>query len=144
MADQAKRFEIAVLRPLQLVLLASAVLFLFRGMWWWLAGCLLSVFYLGIVGSKLHPLQSTSDLAQGPTQGTAARLESELLPLSVKQMLVGHACTRVGIFIGFAVGVGSWSALGWRWYFALLLACFGMLVSGALLKLAFKTIQYSG
>ena len=141
MTDQAKRFEIAILRPLQIVFLISAVVFLFKGMWWWLVGCVVSLFYLGIVGSKLHPLQSASDLAQGPIQGTNARIEPELRPPAVRQMLVGHACTRVGILIGFAVGVVSWAALGWRWYFALLFGLLGILLSGALLKLTFKTVQ---
>jgi hypothetical protein len=144
MINHAKRFEIIILRPLQIVFLISAVVFLFKGMWWWLVGCAVSVFYLGIVGSKLHPLQSASDLAQGPIEGTAARLESELLPVSVKQMLVGHACTRVGILLGFTAGVVSWAALGWRWYFALLIALLAMLFSGALLKFTFKAIQHNG
>ena len=144
MTDQAKRFEIVILRPLQIVFLVSAVVFLFKGMWWWLVSCVVSLFYLGIVGSKLHPLQSASDLANGPVKGSMARIESELLPPEVKQMLVRHACTRVGILVGFVAGVASWAALGWHWYFALLFALFAMVFSGALLKLAFKTIQYKG
>ena len=137
MADIAKRFEILILRPLYILLLVSAVFFLAKGMWWWLAGCAVGIIYLGIVGSKLHPFQSASDLAQGPIEGPAARIESELLPQEVKQMLVGHACTRVGILVGVTVGVISLAAFGWRWYFALLIGWIIMLISGALLKLAF-------
>jgi MFS family permease len=140
MADIAKRFEILILRPLHILFLVSAVFFLVKGMWWWLAGCAVGIIYLGIVGSKLHPFQSASDLAQGPIEGPAARIESELLPQEVKQMLVGHACTRVGILVGVAVGVISLSVFGWRWYFALLIGCIIMLISGSLLKLVLKTI----
>jgi len=140
MADQSKRFEIVILRPLQILFLVSAIVFLFKGMWLWLVGCALSLLYLGIVGSKLHPLQSASDLAKGSLKGSAARIESELLPTEVKQMLVGHACTRVGILVGFTTGLLSWAALGWRWYFALLVAWFFMLLTGVLLKLVFKTV----
>lgn len=140
MADIAKRFEILILRPLHILFLVSAVFFLVKGMWWWLAGCAVGIIYLGIVGSKLHPFQSASDLAQGPIEGPTARIESELLPQEVKQMLVGHACTRVGILVGVTVGVISLAAFGWRWYFALLIGWIIMLISGVLLKLALKTI----
>ena len=135
---QSKRFEIVVLRPLQVVFLVSAVVFIFKGMWWWLAGCAVGVFYLGIVGSKLHPLLSAAALAQGPTEGSAARIESDILPVEVKQILVGHACTRTGILLGVSGGVVSWAAFGLSWYFALVVAWLVMLMSGALLKLAFK------
>ena len=133
------RFEVVVLRPLQAVFLVSAVVFLFIGMWWWLLGCAAGVFYLGIIGSKLHPLQSAAALAQGPIEGPAAQIESEILPSEVKQMLVGHACTRTGIFLGVVGGVISWAALGLSWYFALVTTWLIILLTGALLKLAFKT-----
>ena len=138
--NQAKRFEIAILRPLYVVLLVSAAVFLFKGMWWWLAGCAVATFYLGIVGSKLHPLQSAADLAQGPIEGSGARIEAAVLPAVVKQMLVGHACTRVGIFLGVVGGVVSWAGYGLSWYFALVVACLIMLLAGALLKLGFKSV----
>lgn len=137
--DQSKRFEVSVLRPLQIVFLISAVVLLFQGMWWWLAGCAVGMFYLGIVGSKLHPLQSVAALAQGPIEGSAARIEAEILPTEVKQMLVGHACTRTGILLGVSAGVVSWVAFGLSWYFALAVVWLIMLLAGALLKLAFKT-----
>ncbi len=140
MANQAKRFEIVILRPLLVVLLVSAVAFIFQGMWLWLVSCALGLLYLGIVGSKLHPLQSASDLAKGPLQGSSARIESELLPPEVKQILVDHACTRVGILVGLAIGVLVWAALGWSWYFVLLVVWITTLLTGALLKLAFKTV----
>jgi hypothetical protein len=138
--DSAKHFEIVILRPLQIVFLVSAAVFLLKGMWLWLAGCAVAVLYLGIVGSKLHPFQSASDLSKGPLEGPAARIESELIPPEVKQILIGHACTRVGILLGFITGVVSWAALGWRWYFAFLVVWVIMLLTGALLKLAFKTV----
>ena len=140
MTDLIKRFEILILRPIYIVFLISVVVFLFKGMWWWLAGCVGGMFYLGIVGSKLHPFQSASELANGPTEGPAAQIESELLPPEVKQMLVSHACTKVGILAGITSGVVLWAALGWRWYFARLVVWFILLLTGALLKLAFKTV----
>jgi hypothetical protein len=139
--DQAKRFEIAILRPLQIVLVVSAVVVVFKGMWWWLAGCGVGALYLGIVGSKLHPLQPASDLAQAPFEGPAARIESEVFPTRVRQVLVGHACTRVGILVGIAGGAVSWAGLGLAWYWAIVVAWFTMILIGASLKLAFKTVM---
>ena len=140
MTDQSKGFEIMILRPLQLLSLVSAIVFLSRGMWLWFGGCVFGILYLGIVGSKLHPLQSASKLAQSPVKGPKAQIESDLLPPDAKQMLIGHACTRVGIMIGIIVGVVSWAVLGWRWYFAFAVVWFIMMLSGALLKLAFKMV----
>ncbi len=139
MVDQAKRLEIAVVRPLDIVFLTSAAVFLFKGMWWWAAGCVAGVFYLGVIGSKLHPLQSAKDLAQGSVEGPAARIEQEILPNEVKQMLVLRACTRIGILLGVAGGFVSWGAFGLRWYLALTVALLLMLLISTLLKLPFRT-----
>jgi hypothetical protein len=147
MADLAKRFEVVVLRPLQIIFTITAILFLFKGKWWGLSGCVVGLLYLGIVGSKLHPFQSASDLAKGPLNGPAAHLESELPQPEVKQVLIGHACTRIGILIGVATGVVTWAAFGWRWYFVLLVMWVTIMFSGAILKLAFRTVwfkTYSG
>ena len=140
MTDHYKRFEVFILRPLQILFLASAIVFLVKSMWWGAAAGAACIFYLGIIGSKLHPLQSASDLAQGPLEGTKAQIESELLTPEMKRMLVGHACTRIGILLGVVAGVVSCAALGWRWYFALLIIWPTILLSGALMKLAFKTV----
>ena len=139
MADKIRRFEVFILRPLQIAFLVSAVVLLLKTLWLGLVGCVLCSFYLGIIGSKLHPLQSASELAKGPLEGRAARIESELLPAGVKQMLVSHACTRVGILIGLSTAIILWSAFGWRWYFALLVAFVSMILVGAILKVAFRT-----
>jgi len=138
MVDPTKRFEIVILRPLQVLFVATAVVFLSRGAWLRLVACGAGAFYLGVVGSKLHPLQSASDLAQGPLEGTAAVAESESLPYELKQTLLGHACTRVGIRAGVTIGVVLWARLGWRWYFVLPAAYVTMMLCGASLKLAFK------
>jgi hypothetical protein len=139
MTDKIRRFEVFILRPLQIVFLISAVVLLIKALWLWLVGCALCIFYLGIIGSKLHPLQSASELAEGPLEGRAARIESKLLPAQVKQMLVGHACTRVGILIGLSTGIILWSAFGWRWYFVLIVSWLSLLFAGAILKIAFRT-----
>jgi hypothetical protein len=65
------------------------------------------LFYLGVIGSNLHPLQYASDLAKGSTKNTAAQIESIVVPRNIKQMLVGRACTRVGILIAFNGGIFS-------------------------------------
>ena len=137
MADQARRFEVLVLRPLQVLFVVCAIAFVVKAMWLWLVGCGVAVFYLGVVGSRLHPLQSASGLMEGPLDGPEADTESRLLPPDAKRMLVGHACTRVAILLGSAIGVVTWAALGWHWYFALLAWWLAMLVAGGLLKFAF-------
>jgi hypothetical protein len=55
-------------------------------------------------------------------------------------MLLGRACTSVAIMLGVAAGVVVWTALEWRWYFALVVAWITIIFAGALLKLAFKSV----
>ena len=80
MENPIRRFELAVLRPLQIAFVVAAIVSVFHGMWWCLGGCVVGVFALGVIGASLHPLQSASDLAQGPIESPAARVESRLVP----------------------------------------------------------------
>src|SRR5258708_3947848 len=124
MADSVRQFEVVILRPLQLILLGVAVVTGFTRHWFWFGGFVLALLYLGTVGSKLHPLQTASDLASGPLTNPSALRESASLSPGVKIGLVGAACTRIGIFLGITAGFVFWFALGWRWYFALPAAWF--------------------
>src|SRR5258706_13114400 len=102
MTDQVRRFEVVILRPLQLLLLGSAVATGFTRHWFWLGGSLLALLYLGTVGSKLLPLQTVSDLAKGPLQNpTAGRVVSLFSP-GVRSGLVGPPLTRVGSVVVLA------------------------------------------
>lgn len=140
MADPVKTFEILILRPLQLGTTAGAIFLLIRGMWLWLGVCLLAVFYLGIIGSKLHPFQSAADLAEGPLDGPAASTESALLRMDEKTWIVGRACTRVGILVGVSAGIVLIVSLEYPWYAALAVGLVTVLIVGASLKVAFKTL----
>ena len=140
MADPVRQFEIVIMRPFQVLILGAATATVFRGQWLWLVGCVLALFYLGIVGSKLHPLQSASALAQGPLDGPAALVESAVLTVDDKRWLVGQACTRVGILVGVALFIVLLGALGWQWYWAASAASAVMIISGAVLKVIFGTV----
>jgi hypothetical protein len=141
MTNKARRFELVVLRPVHVGLVVLVLVCLLQGMWWWLGGCIIGLFYLGCVGASLHPLQSGSDLAQGPTEGPAAQIESELLPAEVVGALVGRACTGVGIFFGLTVGALLWGAVGWSWYVAIPLALVATLLTGGTLKVTFLNFR---
>ena len=129
-----------MLRPLQLATLVAGVLLAVRIHWPWIVAALAALFYLGVIGSKLHPLQSARELASGPLNGPAAKREAAILDPQQQTVLVGHACTRVGLLVGVAVGAACWFALGWRWWAALLVAWLVILLAGAGLKLAFKVV----
>ena len=139
MANRSRMFEIAILRPLQIGMVLLAGVFLFRALWWWVGACVLGLFYVGVVGAKLHPLQSAGQLAKGPLNGPMAEVEAAL-PSGVKQLLLGHACTRVAILLGVVAGVVAWATFDWRWYAALLVGWAAMLLVGVILKLAFKSV----
>ncbi len=137
MPDQVRQFEVVILRPLWVALLATAGLLALGGHWLWLGGALLGVFYLGVIGSNLHPLQSAGDLATGPLTGPAALQEALLLPAQLQAPLVGHACTRVALLVGVASGAILFLALGLPWYIGLTGVLLGTPLAGAFLKLFF-------
>lgn len=138
---QIKKFELFILRPLHILFLICSVLALVKGMWLFLIGCVFDLFYLGIIGSNLHPLQSFSDLVKGPLKNPVAVVESEVFSDTEKKILVGHACTRVGILIGISFSFLGWALFSWRWYLSIL--CFYpiMIISGGILKFFFKTVE---
>jgi hypothetical protein len=134
-----RHFDRFVLKPLHLIFIAAAVAFLIGRLWPWLAGAVFGSFYLGVIGAKLHPHQSFSDLASGPTTSPAALKEEVSLTPLEHRALLGRACTRVGILVGVFVGIVLYGMMGWRWYFASMIGFMSMLLSGALLKVTFKT-----
>jgi hypothetical protein len=144
MKDEYKRFEIMILQPFQILFIGCIILFLLKAMWLWAGGFLLAVFYLGIIGSKLHPLQSAADLSRGPLNTPLGQAESAILLLETKKLLVGHACTRTGILLGISIGALLWKFLGLHWFIGIPIIWILMILLGAILKIIFKTlpIQY--
>ena len=137
MTDPVRSFELYVLRPLQLAILAVALVLGFQGLWLWLLAPVAAIFYLGIIGSKLHPFRNARGLAEGPLEGPTARFERTLVSPGMAASLVGHACTRVGILVALGVGLFLWAALGWRWYLALLASYILLPFVGGSLKAVF-------
>ncbi len=137
MRDRARSLELFVLRPLLLATLGVAAVLGFRGLWLWLIAPVAGFVYLGVIGSKLHPLQSARELSEGPLQGPAAHGERTVLPAEVMEILIGHACTRVGILVGCATGLATWALLGWRWYVSAVVGFLAIAIIGGMLKVVF-------
>ena len=138
----AKKFEISILRPLHIYFITFAIICLLTRSWLYLFGAILGLLYLGIIGSRLHPLQSASDLTKGPTTGPAAIVESQLLSSLPPQLTIGlinNACTHVGILIGLTVGAMLWLIAGWHWYYAIIITGLVFYYSGMILKTIFIT-----
>ncbi len=135
--DKIKKFEVFILRPIQLTLISSAIAFAINRLWFLLVANIIGLFYLGIIGSKIHPLQSAFDLVKGPLTNPAAKKEARAIPSDLSNILVSHACTRVGILLGFGTGIISFSIYRKSW---LLCVIFGAVVTVAMvlfLKLIF-------
>jgi hypothetical protein len=135
--DPIRRFEVIVLRPLWLILGAGLLFAVVTARWPWVGASLLGLGYLGTVGSKLHPLQSAGALAKGPHSGLNAVAESALLPDDIKAILVGHACTRVGLLAGAVIATVLIGAVGVAWYWSLVLALLTTVLLGGILKSGF-------
>jgi hypothetical protein len=65
MTNPVRRFETTVLRPFWVLTLAASVFAAFHSAWGSVAVGVILLWYLGIVGSSLHPLQTGLDLAKG-------------------------------------------------------------------------------
>jgi hypothetical protein len=106
--------------------------------WWWLAGAVVGSFYSGVIGAKIHPKQSFSNLIRGPVLRAAADREEASLTELEHRLLVSPACTHVGILLGATTGVVLWAA-GLSWYAAGIVGfvCSGF--SAVILKVLFRT-----
>lgn len=140
MANPITRFEVTVLRPAQILIAIAAIALAARFSWWWIAGGIVALLYLGAIGSRLHTLQTAAELAEGPANGPAARVEANQLPPAVQTVLVGAASTRLGILAGCATFSVAWLALGTPWYLALGGAWIASLLLGVILKLTFGAV----
>ena len=99
MNGPVRRFELLLLRPLWVAVLAVAIYLAISGMWIWIAACVAALMYIGLIGATLHPRQSAADLAQGPLEGPAGKAEAQTLTTSEQVELVGKASTRVGLLM---------------------------------------------
>jgi len=138
MPDPIHRFEILVLRPIHVILGTSCLTSLFYRRWWWVGACILSFFLLGIIGSQMHPLQSSSDLLKGPLSNPAAAVESEALSPSLKAAIVSRACTKVGLLVFSGLTLTLIFVFNFRWYLALLISWIISTIVGGVLKFVFN------
>ena len=81
MTCTVRNFDRFILTPIFWLFNVVAVVFLIGFHWWWLAGAVLGSFYTGIIGAKLHPRQSFSNLASGSVTGGAATKEEVSLKI---------------------------------------------------------------
>ena len=102
--------------------------------------CAVGVFYIGIIGANLHPLQSASELARGPLTNPMAKKELKSISPQQANLLVGHACTRVGILIGVGMGIIVFNLYHWSWLLSGISGIVSSVITGSILKLTFKTM----
>jgi hypothetical protein len=102
------------------------------------------MFFLGVIGSMLHPHQSARELAEGPVTGPAAIAEAAALSDAAKRLLVGRACAYVALLIGGVTALAAIAGLGFRWYSGLGSAWVVMILVGGFLKFAFGTVRAEG
>ena len=133
-----RNFDRCVLTPIFWLFNIAAVAFGVTAHWWWLVGAVVGSFYSGIIGAKIHPKQSFSDLSRGSVTGAAADREAASLTDVEQHLLVSHACTHVGILLGVTSGGVLWAA-GLSWYVAAIVGFVCLLFSGAILKVLFRT-----
>ncbi len=62
------------------------------------------------------------------------------IPEGVENGLVGGACTKVGMLLGFFIFSLLIGLTNIHWYYSLVLSLGGMMSSGAFLKLAYSTV----
>ena len=136
-ANPIRRFEKTALQPSWLLTLALGVSSLFMRDWWSLAFTALLLFFLGIIGSGVHPRMTAGQLTGGPTESQAAADEASALPFGLQLILVGRACTQLGLLTGLALSWVAMAVLGWRWFTAIPISLVTAVLVGAFLKYHF-------
>ena len=91
-----RNFDRFVLRPLHLIFIAAAIALLIGRFWLLLAGAVFGIFHMGTIGAKLHPHQSFSDLASGPTTSSAAAKEEASLTPVEQRLLIDSTTLPIG------------------------------------------------
>jgi hypothetical protein len=132
-----RRLETGVIRPLWAAAIIAAVTAGFTRHWWSLAAAIIAAFCLGLIGSGLHPLQTARDLAEGPLEGPASIPDERLVSGNTQLVLVGRACTRLALLLGFAVAWIAFASLHLRWFIGLPMAWLGAVLMGGFLKYRF-------
>jgi hypothetical protein len=140
MTCTVRNFDRYVLTPIFWAFNIAAVVFLVGFHWWWLAGAIVGSFYSGLIGQKIHPRQTVSDLSQGSVTGAAATREEISLSDLEHRVLVSQACTHVGILSGVTIGIVLGVVLGWHWYFAAIVGFICLVFIGAILKVLFRSV----
>jgi len=127
-ATALRRFEVLILRPLNLVFLAAAVVCLLKAAWVLAVAMFVCCFFVGVIGQSLpHRKQETiSELASGGT------LPAHDEGLSHEDAFVlAKTIQRTALLVGFAASLIAWKT-GLRWYWILLVAFSTYFVVGLL------------
>lgn len=118
-----RRWQRFVLVPLNILFIASAILFFLKGAWWVGAAFVLLVLYIGHVGARLqiHQGRTFGQLSQGITPSLPPApelpeqedLSDEEIRILVATMIRTKAAIAVAAIV-LCLGAGA------RWYWALL------------------------
>lgn len=135
-----RRFEICAVRPLWLATVAAAAVAAFTRHWWSLGAGVVAILLFGLIGASLHPMQSRSDLAEGPLEGPMAKLEQRSTPEEVQRLLVGRACTYLAMLLAAVLVWPAFAFLRWRWFVAIPSAYVIAALTGGILKYTFVLI----
>ena len=137
MATSLRRFERQILRPIWLLMICGGLFSIVSRLWWWVAGSVVAVLYLGHVGGLLHPLQSARQLAAGPLSNPAASPEL-LIPASEQDSILAEAGTRVALVVAaFAVALLR-SRADWKWVVAIPVGLIGWVALAFLLYFTYR------
>jgi len=79
-------------------------------------------------------LQSATDLAKGPLTNPVAKEELKIIAPEQSNILVGHACTRIGILLGFGLGAIAFSIYHLSWFSAIISGIIAATIIGSILK----------
>lgn len=111
------RIETLFLKPLSIIALGAALLYLFQGAWLIAAWMGFVWFVVGVAGASLHPKLGFSELARGTPLRSGYELVSELseaqsFSLGKALVLTTGVCGSSGLLLARHYGFGWWAALG--------------------------------
>jgi hypothetical protein len=117
----------------------------FHHLWFWVLAGVVGMIYIGLVGARLHPTLSASQLREGPTEGEPAIQEMAVMSKDERLALIATALNRLIPVLATLIAANLLVLATWRWYAAIPVAFVGaMLLTGVIGGTLGKSLKRHG
>jgi uncharacterized protein YneF (UPF0154 family) len=114
-------------------------------LWFWVFAGVVGVLYIGLVGTRLHPTLSASQMRAGPTESEPAIQEMAAMSRDERLTLIAAALNRLIPVLATLLAANLLVLATWKWYVAIPVAFIGaMLLTGVIGGMFGKSLKRHG